>query len=225
MRMRRNDFAKMLLSLMMFLVVSAAASCWAATGFGSGWMVEKEKARNQYMPPCFTVSDPNEVIQNCEKYLPYEQPEEKARIIAKIATAHLQLGQMGDALTILTGAVEKLPPDQNILTLRCWTQAVLHQQLDQALADCNAALKMNSRTASTLDARGLVYFREGNYGAAISDFNSAVTIVPGLVTSVYVRGLAKLKSGDVAGGNADIATAKVTDPDIATQYAGYGVTP
>jgi hypothetical protein len=41
--------------------------------------------------------------------------------------------------------------------------------------------------------------------------------------SLYGRGMAKLKTGDTVGGNVDIAAAKAIKPEIAEEYAGYGV--
>ena len=35
--------------------------------------------------------------------------------------------------------------------------------------------------------------------------------------------MAKLRSGNSAGGNSDIAAAKAIQPDIAEEFAGYGV--
>ena len=44
-----------------------------------------------------------------------------------------------------------------------------------------------------------------------------------LAGSLYGRGIAKLKKGDATGGNADIAAAKAIRPEIADEFARYGV--
>ncbi len=49
---------------------------------------------------------------------------------------------------------------------RCWSRAVLGAQLDQALADCNAALKRAPREVDILDSRGLVRLRLGDLDGA-----------------------------------------------------------
>jgi hypothetical protein len=41
--------------------------------------------------------------------------------------------------------------------------------------------------------------------------------------SLYGRGLAKAASGDSAGSEPDIAAAKTHDPNIAEEFAGWGI--
>jgi tetratricopeptide (TPR) repeat protein len=115
----------------------------------------------------------------------------------------------------------------NSLNDRCWTRAIRGHPLDRALADCSRALQMSSddEKASILDSRCFVYFRMGNYPAAVSDCDMALEKKPELATSLYIRGLAKKKSSDVAGGETDIAVAKKLDTKIADLYALYGVNP
>jgi tetratricopeptide (TPR) repeat protein len=42
---------------------------------------------------------------------------------------------------------------------RCWARALLGQELDKALDDCNAAVRINPKGAQFLDSRGLVWLR------------------------------------------------------------------
>ncbi len=108
---------------------------------------------------------------------------------------------------------------------RCWARAALGQQLLAALTDCAKYLTRRPNDADTLDSRGLVRFRMGDFVGAIVDTSAALSMKPKLASSLYVRGLAKLRIGDVAGGTSDVAMAQRTDPKIARTYAGYGVTP
>jgi len=48
-------------------------------------------------------------------------------------------------------------------------------------------------------------------------------INPRLTSSLYGRGIAKKRNGAVAEGDLDITNAKAMDPNIAKEYADYGV--
>lgn len=112
-----------------------------------------------------------------------------------------------------------------VLNTRCWEGALAGQALEQALADCNAALKLRPNAAAFLDSRGLVYLRLGNYDKAIKDYDAALKINPKGVWSLYGRGLARLRSGQPATGQADLAAAAALQPKIATRASKFGLTP
>jgi tetratricopeptide (TPR) repeat protein len=111
------------------------------------------------------------------------------------------------------------------LNARCWSGALSGQALEQALADCNAALKMQPGTASFLDSRGLVYLRQGNYDKAITDYDAALHLNPKIAWSLYGRGLAKLRKGQSAAGQADLAAASALARHIAERAAKFGLSP
>jgi len=58
---------------------------------------------------------------------------------------------------------------------------------------------------------------------AIADYDAALRINPKHASSLYGRGLAKRRSGNVSGGDGDIAAAKLIQPDIADEFASYGL--
>ena len=58
---------------------------------------------------------------------------------------------------------------------------------------------------------------------SIADYDGALKIDPNYANSLYGRGIAKLKKGDNSGGNSDIESAKAIQPDIAEDFARYGV--
>jgi tetratricopeptide (TPR) repeat protein len=107
------------------------------------------------------------------------------------------------------------------LNSRCWARAMIGQ-LDQALADCNESLRL-SGDPYTLDSRGLVYLKLGRFDPAIADYTAVLKEIPEFADSLYGRGLAKRKKGDAAGGEADVAAAKALRPDVAEEFAKYGV--
>ena len=106
---------------------------------------------------------------------------------------------------------------------RCWARALWGRQLDEALADCDQALK-KGRLAGVLDSRGMVRLRRGEFAAAVADYDAALKLQPKQAWSLYGRGLAKLKRGDSAGGAADIQAALALQPAISAFSQQIGLT-
>ncbi|HKH00231.1 MAG TPA: caspase family protein [Bradyrhizobium sp.] len=114
------------------------------------------------------------------------------------------------------------PKDVEALNNRCWTRSVTGD-LRAALKDCNEALRLRPNFVDALDSRGLVNLKSGLAKNAIADFDAALKINPRLTSSLYGRGIAKQRNGAVSEGDLDIANAKAMDPNIAKEYANYGV--
>ena len=113
------------------------------------------------------------------------------------------------------------PKDGEALNNRCWTRAATGD-LQNALADCNLALQVDPGLSDALDSRGLVNLRLGRTAEAIKDYTDAIQRNPRSSSSLFGRGIATRKSG--GDGATDIAQAKSMDPNIAKEFAGYGVT-
>ena len=95
--------------------------------------------------------------------------------------------------------------------------------LDQALADCNAAVRASANSAS-LDSRGLVYLRMGQLDKAIADYDDALKRQPRAPGPMYDRGLARVKQGKAAEGQAEMQAALALDPSLAQRAQRYGLT-
>jgi tetratricopeptide (TPR) repeat protein len=122
------------------------------------------------------------------------------------------------------GEVTRLQPNNiDAWSARCWVRAISPGLTQQALADCNAALKIKPDAADVLDTRGFVQLKLGQTDSAIKDYDAALKIDPKLAGSLYGRGLAKARKGDRNGSSADIAAAKAIKSDIAEEFARYGV--
>ncbi len=106
---------------------------------------------------------------------------------------------------------------------RCWTRAFWGKELDKALADCNAALKLGLSNSAVLDSRGLVHLRRGELDAAIADYDAAIKLQPKAAWSLYGRGLARQKKGAAADGAADIKAALTIQPDLAKEVRRSGL--
>jgi tetratricopeptide (TPR) repeat protein len=109
--------------------------------------------------------------------------------------------------------------------LRCYARALSGKQLDEALADCNAALLLEPDTAAFFDSRGLVYLRRKEYDRAIADYDRAIDLHSKDPWSYYGRGVARLRKGLTADGQADISTATALQPRIAEEAAKRGIGP
>lgn len=139
-----------------------------------------------------------------------------------------QSGQVEDFATRLNRAdmlVSAAPNDPVNYNNRCWVRAVEGVDLDSALADCNASLRLAPNNAQTLDSRGLVYLKRGDYFAALADYEAANTLQPEQAHFIYGRGLARLHLGQAGEGAADLRSALALDPDIGETYQGYGASP
>ena len=106
---------------------------------------------------------------------------------------------------------------------RCLAQAVAGRDLPQALADCDAALKLMPLNLDVRDTRGFVYLKLGDPALAAVDYNAALDKDPNRSTALYGLGLAKIRMGDAKGGEADQAAARTIDPEVERQFAPYGL--
>lgn len=125
------------------------------------------------------------------------------------------------AMLDFDAVIRRAPRDAEALNNRCWTRAATGD-LQGALADCNLALQINPGLSDALDSRGLVNLRLGRTSEAIKDYTDAIQRNPRSSSSLFGRGIATRKSG--GDGATDIAQAKSMNPDIAKEFAGYGVT-
>ncbi|WP_404712726.1 aspartyl protease family protein [Sphingomonas sp. MMS24-J13] len=107
---------------------------------------------------------------------------------------------------------------------RCWARAMLGRELDQALIDCNTAVRAAPDAAGYRDTRGLLRLRMGDLDRAIADYDAALAMQPNIAWSLYGRGIARHRKHLQAQGDADIAAALAIDPSIPAQAQRYGVT-
>lgn len=134
-------------------------------------------------------------------------------------------GAYASQLDQLTRALASDPDNAEILNNRCWLRVINDDDLDAALADCDAALRANPASAAALDSRGLVHFKRGEYEAAAADYEAALAVEPGRGHYLYGRGLARLRLGMTAEGQADLTAAERAEPGVTALYASYGASP
>jgi tetratricopeptide (TPR) repeat protein len=163
------------------------------------------------------------------------------RIAPQQADLRLQLARVYGVAGEYAGAVHQYdlwiefhPDDVNLsyaLANRCGSEAAANVDLDRALDDCNAALRLTRRSgmdqesAITMSNRGLVYLREGRLDDALADFQSALKLRNQFPLARYALGLVELKKGLTAQGQADLAAAQAHRPALAKHFASMGLTP
>lgn len=103
---------------------------------------------------------------------------------------------------------EKSPDLQAAAYLKRGVAYRLKGQFDKAIADYNAALRINPHYAEAYNNRGDAQDALGQYDKAIADADMALKIKPDLAAAYDTRGQAKIHRGDVAGGQEDLAMAK-----------------
>jgi regulator of sirC expression with transglutaminase-like and TPR domain len=109
------------------------------------------------------------------------------------------------------------------LNERCWTKGTLNIQIETALADCNASLKLVPESAATLDSRAFINLRLGDNDAAIADYDAALKLSPGQAASLYGRAIARARKGDLGAARADLAAARAIADNIDTRFTGFGI--
>jgi tetratricopeptide (TPR) repeat protein len=106
----------------------------------------------------------------------------------------------------------------------CRDAATVAQALDQALSDCDAAIKLEPRNAEILDSRAFVLLRLKRDDEAAAGYGAALALRPDLAQSLYGRSLAERRAGHAADADRDLKAALTADPKIADEFKGYGVT-
>lgn len=106
---------------------------------------------------------------------------------------------------------------------RCWSRALLGRDLDKALSDCNAAIRLRPGTAAYLDSRALVLLRQGKVDRALADYDAAVAANPLAAWTLYLRGIARAKAGQAEAAAADRKAALAINPQVGARAARYGL--
>lgn len=137
------------------------------------------------------------------------------RIEARIRAGDAE-GARADLATMRRGA----GTDPVRLNSACWTAGRMGFDLDQALADCEAALATLAEAASIIDSRAMVLLQMGRFEEARAAYDLALAGEPNQFASLYGRGLARRALGD-AGGEEDIARARARNVDVGEDYAVF----
>ncbi|MEZ5958342.1 MAG: hypothetical protein R3C27_14150 [Hyphomonadaceae bacterium] len=151
------------------------------------------------------------------------QPGLREALDGRSSVQQQQIVAYQNDLAMLNEALQRTPSDAGLLNNRCWLRAVNGDNLDLALADCNASLATVPNDANVHDSRGLVQFKRGDYAASFADYDAAVQIEPERGHFLYGRGLARIALGQTAEGDADLVHAEELEPGVVEAYSSYNI--
>lgn len=113
-----------------------------------------------------------------------------------------EVGWFSIAIEDANALVERSVAQAPIRAHRCRILASANQQLDQALRDCNAALRMDRDYEEALMSRALVQLRRGAFSQAARDYTAALAEDASLAEARFGRGIAHIRMGQAAQGQA-----------------------
>ena len=94
--------------------------------------------------------------------------------------------------------------------------------MENALADCNQAVKLDPKYADAYSDRGKAYGRLGQLADALSDFSKAIELNPKIAVAYSNRGTAYARLGQLASAVADYTRAIDLNPKYAEAYFNRG---
>jgi predicted aspartyl protease len=115
------------------------------------------------------------------------------------------------------------PQNVPALNERCYMRAAVKGDLDAALADCDAAIRLRPRDDTILDSRAFVLYQQGRYSEALAAYDQVLLLKPRSAPSLLMRGYARGMLGDSRGKDADIAAAIKAMPGIARSFQQYDI--
>jgi tetratricopeptide (TPR) repeat protein len=142
-------------------------------------------------------------------------------LLVQRAKAAFALGRLDEAARDFQTVREAHSDDPEMLNDLCWSAALAGAMLDQALQDCDAALKLEPNSPAILDSKARVLLQQGNPSAALEIYDAALAKTPELSASLYGRGLARIALGQTSEGEADKAAALELDPTAADDFKSY----
>lgn len=143
----------------------------------------------------------------------------RVQILIQAANAWMMAGQPGEALPLLSDALEISPGNIDALTDRARARA-MHRDWTGAEADLTEALSKDPTRADLYVLRSSARQALGKTEDARADIDKALNLVPGYGEALVERGTMKLQAGDKKGAQDDWeAVLKTSAPGPATQAA------
>lgn len=106
---------------------------------------------------------------------------------------------------------------------RCWARMLADKDLDRALGDCNAAVRVMTGNPSFLDSRAFVHLRQKDDQAALADFDAALAIDARRPWALYGRSIAEEHLGRTTEAARDRALATALDKRMPERIRKYGI--
>lgn len=137
--------------------------------------------------------------------------------------AHFAKHEYEKALADYDAAI-RLEPDMGLAyNNRCLIRAITGKDLVAGLQDCDTAQKLMPLNIDVRITRGFIDLKLGDPRLAIKEYNDALDIDPNRPLALYGRGIARIMIGETREGEGDKAAALTLDPEVADQFAIYGL--
>lgn len=118
----------------------------------------------------------------------------------------------------------RLEPDMGrAYNNRCLIRAITGKDLVAGLQDCDTAQKLMPLNLDVRDTRGFIYLKLGDLRLAVKEYNDALDVDPNRPLALYGRGIARIMIGETREGEGDKAAALTLDPEVAQQFAPFGL--
>ena len=125
----------------------------------------------------------------------------------------------GDAaIEYFNSAIKNDSQNWYLYTARGLSWQMFRRDLEKAIADYSAAIKLSPRDLDCYHFRGQAYFGTKNYDKAIADFNRAVRIDPDNAHFFHSRGEVWIAKKDYENAIADFDDAIRRDPQLAAAH-------
>jgi tetratricopeptide (TPR) repeat protein len=141
--------------------------------------------------------------------------------IVRRAIILYKTGATSEAETLLSAARKDAKTSSDFNNL-CWAKATAGILLEEALKDCEEALKLNSGSGQVIDSLAFVKLRTGKLDEAIALYDQAIAKDTGSA-SYMGQAIAYARKGDSGHAEADREEALRLDPDAVTRFAEYGL--
>lgn len=145
-------------------------------------------------------------------------PEDR-NVMVDLAAANARNRRPDIARVMWEKARKAATGNADALNSLCYSEASVPLDLEQALVDCQAAIRLAPRDAAILDSLAFVFLRMGRFDEALKSYDEALAIAPKLGMSLYGRGITRLRKGLGDEGRKDLETAKSLYPEIEEEIA------
>ena len=158
----------------------------------------------------------------------YPPPSERARQAATAvptpATAPDPLPSAPSAPRSINFMASALEPSMGLAyNNRCLIRAITGRDLVAGLQDCGTAQKLMPLNIGVRITRGFIYLKLGDPRLALKQYDDALNVDPNRPLALYGRGIARIMVGGTRQGEDDRAAALTLDPEVADQFAIYGL--
>lgn len=137
--------------------------------------------------------------------------------------ARFSLGKYKEAIADYEAAL-RLDPDMGLSHLNiCLTRVIAGLAGKNDLEDCDAALRLMPLNLEVRETRGFIFLKLGEAEKATIEYQAVLSVDPNRPLALYGQGLALYRLGNTVDGEHYKAAAIAISPNIAMQFARFGV--